>query len=246
MEKYNPLLKAELREMFGEHCREEARLFFEDLEAGRLSGAKLEITEELAKAVQAERAFEELVQDASLYSMEINLDNELDITEEPFYGFDSNYQTLFIKSVPKDCPRKAIEGIFKGMEGYTCLSLSEPLRTQEYVRFGWVIFKTDKACLKAFNEMKGEAISEHNLNIVKNKHQRRFIKILSNMTESRLNEHLSLSKELITVLDREKQITDNQLLANPNKDPLIQLDLQTLYLRKVHYYCYYSASVSSV
>ena len=78
-----------------------------------------------------------------LYSQDLTLKDDLDITASPYYGFDSNQQTLFIKNLPKNCPRKELEDAFKEMPGFTTISLSEPLKTQEFVRFGWIIFKKD-------------------------------------------------------------------------------------------------------
>ena len=52
-----------------------------------------------------------------------------------------------------------------------------------------------------------------------------------------------MSKKLIEALDEEKDIRGNPLLKDADlNDPTKQLDLQILYLRKVHSYCYYCAA----
>lgn len=56
---------------------------------------------------------------------------------------------------------------------------------------------------------------------------------------------LEISKDLIIALDNEKKIEHNNILSSnmfANKSPLYQLDLQILYLRKVHSYCFYCAA----
>lgn len=104
----------------------------------------------------------------TLYNSDINLNDEIEIINAPFFGFDSNAQTLFIKSIPRDCARREIEELFEEMEGYICLSVSEPLRSQNLVRFGWVIFKNSECCEKALDTMNRELVVEYDLDIVKN------------------------------------------------------------------------------
>jgi len=64
----------------------------------------------------------------SLYS------ENFDITAAPFFGFDANCMTLFIKSIPKNISRWDIQDAIKNLPGYLSLSLSEPLRSQNFVR----------------------------------------------------------------------------------------------------------------
>lgn len=104
----------------------------------------------------------------TLYSSEINLNDDIEIIDSPYFGFDSNAQTLFIKSIPRDCARREIEELFEGMDGYICLSVSEPLRSQDLVRFGWVIFKNSESCTKALDTMDRKLVVEYELDIVLN------------------------------------------------------------------------------
>ena len=65
----------------------------------------------------------------TLYNSEINLNDDYEIVSDPLFGFDSNAQTLFIKSISRNCSRREIEEVFEGMEGYICLSVSEPMNS---------------------------------------------------------------------------------------------------------------------
>ena len=60
------------------------------------------------------------------------------------------------------------------------------------------------------------------------------------LVEGREKIDLENSKKIIEILDEEKEIYENELLKMQN-DPIFQLDLQILYLRRVHGLCYYSA-----
>ena len=72
------------------------------------------------------------------------------------------------------------------------------------------------------------------------------IKITTKLDQKRIKNDLELSRKLIKVLDEEKRIKKNILLMNAEEDraELKQLDLQFLYLRKVHSFCYYCAAVN--
>ena len=69
-----------------------------------------------------------------------------------------------------------------------------------------------------------------------------FSKVATKLDSERTKIDIELSKELIECLDKEKKIEDNKLLNNlSDKSPLYQLDICTLYLRKVHSYCFFCA-----
>ena len=69
---------------------------------------------------------------------------------EPYFGFDPNFMTLFIKSVAKNISRWEIKQVYyyikvlEKLPGFKSLSLSEPLRSNEYLRFGWILFDSEE------------------------------------------------------------------------------------------------------
>jgi len=68
------------------------------------------------------------------FHKEINLDDNVDILGEPYFGFDPNCMTLFIKSVPKNISRWDIKDNLMKVPGFSSLSLSEPLKTHDFLR----------------------------------------------------------------------------------------------------------------
>ena len=125
--------------------------------------------------------------------------------------------------------------------GFVSLSLSEPLKSQEFIRLGWILFDTEDHCNKAYELLNNLVIKNYQFQIVKSKSQKKPIKVCTLLTKKKNDENIELSRQLIQVLDAEKKIESNPLLKM-KLDPSKQIDLQVLYLRKVHSYCFYSAS----
>lgn len=115
------------------------------------------------------------------------------------------------------------------------------------MRFGWVIFDSEQACDKALVQVQ-ETMTKLNLSISKSKASKRFVKVVPPFTRARLEHHVLLSRQLIEALDKEQGIENNPLLkeASQQATQTYQLDIQVLYLRKVHSYCYFSAAVDIV
>lgn len=84
-----------------------------------------------------EEGGEEVVQGGikSNFHKEILIDDNVDIMGEPYFGFDPNCMTLFIKSVPKNISRWDIKENLTKLPGFISLSLSEPLKTHDFLRF---------------------------------------------------------------------------------------------------------------
>lgn len=69
------------------------------------------------------------------------------------------------------------------------------------------------------------------------------LKVATKLDNERVKTDIELCKELIECLDKEKKIEDNRMLGSlGDKSLLAQLDFCTLYLRKVHSYCFYCAA----
>ena len=69
------------------------------------------------------------------FHKEIILEDNVDIFGEPYFGFDPNCMTLFIKSVPKHISRWDIKDNLTKVPGFCSLSLSEPLKTHDFLRY---------------------------------------------------------------------------------------------------------------
>jgi hypothetical protein len=51
------------------------------------------------------------------------------IADRPFFGFDPNSMTLFLKTIPVNISRWDILNVVKTTPGFVSLSMSEPLRS---------------------------------------------------------------------------------------------------------------------
>jgi len=56
-----------------------------------------------------------------LYNSELILEQDFSVIGSPYFGFDPDCLTLFIKSVPRDCPREDLLDQFSKLEGNTAL-----------------------------------------------------------------------------------------------------------------------------
>lgn len=170
----------------------------------------------------------------------LKLKTSIDITKAPYYGFDPNSVTLYLKAIPVFVSRQEVLNEVKHTPGFVSLSLSEPLKNQDFVRYAWVSYDTEENCAKSQLLLENTTINNFRLAPIKSQSGKKVARITPALVEGREKVDLELSRNLIKLLDEEKGITDNELL-DMEKDAVIQLDLQILYLRKIHALCYYSA-----
>jgi hypothetical protein len=69
---------------------------------------------------------------------DVHLNNNFDITKSPYFGFDQDVNTLFIKSVPRLISRYDIRGIVEKVEGYKYLTISDPVKRNNLARLCWI------------------------------------------------------------------------------------------------------------
>lgn len=200
-----------------------AKMFFEQVSKNAYSGIKLEVPADEAAFKAAESA------------------GNVDITKAPYYGFDPNCVTLYLKAIPVTISRWDVLNEVKHTPGFVSLSLSEPLKTQDFVRYAWVSYDSEENCSKSRLLLENTAIGNFKLAPIKSQSARKPAKITPPLSAGREKIDLEQSRKLIELLDEERQIKENELLATSTKrDTIQQLDLQILYLRKVHAVCYYS------
>lgn len=144
--------------MADESSRKEATNFFGSLKGGDLDALNLEVDDAILGAAGGREKVDTLKEKNMLYSSELSLETEFDVACPPYFGFDSNHQTLFIKNVPKNCAKHELEAAFKDMPGFTCVSMADPLRTQDFLRFAWIIFKKEAQTAAALDAMSTEIV----------------------------------------------------------------------------------------
>jgi len=157
---------------------------------------------------------------------------------------ESESNVLFIKVIPPFISRNEILEIFKKVSGFRKLTMSEPMRYKNYNRLGWVTLESSEACSIALREMVGKTKLkeqfELHLSINKTSLPAKLPKLTPPVAseDARIKIDLEQSKLLCMQLDKEKGIEENPVLTL-GLSAVEQLDRIIMYLRKVHYFCYY-------
>lgn len=166
----------------------------------------------------------------------------LDVTKAPYFGFDPTARTLFIKTIPKELGRQDIYDIIQKVPGFVSLSISEPVPSQQFQRYGWIVFESEDKCAYACERFKSDClvINKQELSIVRNS-QKRMLKVALKVSHKKSRADFEAVLKLIGYLDASKGIITNPLLeVNVTDFSYKHLDVCLLYLRRVHSYCYYS------
>lgn len=167
---------------------------------------------------------------------------ESNISLSPLYAFDPDKLTLFIHQLPRNVSRWQVLDVVKKIPGFISLSLSEPIKLQNYNRYCWISFDTDDNLNMAYELLKDYKInSEYKMNPIKSKSlTNKKVRITPMLYPERIDDDLECTGEIIDMFDTDKEISNNPVLINKEKrSKEVQLDLQLLYLRKVHGFCYY-------
>ena len=195
------------------------------------------------KLLERERDFNNIP-----YTQEI-IQKDLEEDGKPYYFYDPNYLTLYhLSGLAKNVQIMPKLNSFKKLPGFISLSITEPDRKNDYKRNLWLLFDSEKNCAEALdnlNDYKSEEYikSQTIMNPSYNK-----VKVTPPLFDERLNEDLIGSYKIVNILDEYRQILDNPLknifeidkIAIMEKEEKIRiLNLNILYLRKVHGFCYY-------
>ena len=54
--------------------------------------------------------------------------------------------TLYLKNIPTKVSRWELLEIIKETKGFVSLSMSEPLKAQEFERYAWITYDSDENC----------------------------------------------------------------------------------------------------
>ena len=88
-------------------------------------------------------------------TIDINVSSSINISGAPFYGFDPDGNTLYIKAIPRTISRFDIYGYVGKLEGYETITLSEPVKKISFARYCWITFKDEECLRKAEEAMNG-------------------------------------------------------------------------------------------
>jgi hypothetical protein len=220
VEKYDPIISQKWQEERNLNAKMMQRIFIENVKNSKFSGLKL--------------------QDSG-----VSCEN---LAGPPYFGFDPNSLTLFLKTIPTNVSRWEILDVLKNCPGFLSLSLSEPLKSQNFARFAWVLFDSEELCVEGLASLSNKQVtSDFRLSPILSKtSSSKNLKIQPPGSEAQIDVDWELSSKLITSLDREKGIYENPLIILQEQFNFMtlaekenQLDCQLLYLRKIHSYCFY-------
>lgn len=71
---------------------------------------------------------------------DVHVSPQTEIHGEPYFGFDQNLNTLFIKTVPRSISRYDIRSVVEKLEGYKTLTMSDPVKKNNLSRYCWIDF----------------------------------------------------------------------------------------------------------
>ena len=167
-------------------------------------------------------------------------DGKDDISDAPYFGFEPDKMTLFIHQLPRQISRMQVIEISKKVPGFVYLSLSEPIKNQDYNRYSWITFDTEENCNLAYDLLHDYKIAnDFKLNPIKSVSiTSKNIRITPKQFINRIEEDAEYTKKIIDILDKDKCIKNSPKFEQFD-DMRIRLDLQILYLRKIHGFCYY-------
>ena len=168
----------------------------------------------------------------------------------PFYLFNINNNSLFIQYLPYNVSFLSLHSIIKELPGLIFISISEPLKKDDYSRFIWLNFDNEKNVTNALEKLNLYEINENYiLNVVKsNKFPLRKIKLFPVYVNNNNNENdfieedeIKNCEEIIKKFDLLRNIKFNVILNDKEKinNKKKYFDLMILYLRKIHGFCYY-------
>ena len=182
------------------------------------------------------------------------IQKEIEEDGKPYYFYNPDYLTLYnISSLTKNIDIISIINVFKKYPGFVSLSLTEPERINGYKRSFWAYYDNENNFLNALKNLKEYELREDFIiKVIKSETTQNFhykkIKITPPLFEDRLKEDIIGSNKIITILDNYREIVNNPLIESLNIEKISDmkdeeliniLNLNILYLRKVHGFCYY-------
>lgn len=84
-------------------------------------------------------------------TVDINVSTKINLSAPPFYGFDPDVNTIFIKAIPRNISKFDIFEIVGKLDGFQSITLSEPAKKLHFSRYCWISFTNEDCMRKAEN-----------------------------------------------------------------------------------------------
>jgi hypothetical protein len=77
-------------------------------------------------------------------TIDINVSSKVNINGPPFYAFDPDVNTMFIKAIPRTISKFDIFEIVGKLDGFLSITLSEPVKKLHFSRYCWITFASEE------------------------------------------------------------------------------------------------------
>jgi hypothetical protein len=125
----------------------------------------------------------------------------------PLFGFDMNSMSLYLKGVPLPVTKWEILEVVKETGGFVSLSMSDPLKANDFERYAWLTYDSEEACLQAKELLERKSLPLYRFAPVKNTGARKAPHTSPPLLETHVKRDLELCQKLIAeVFDPEKDI----------------------------------------
>jgi len=211
-EKYEPELNMKLRNERNAQAQKLSESYLSQVNSNGFQNLKLELRESDENNKNLKIIYnsgkEEVFDDTMTNLKDDKNGDDFDVSDSPYYGFEPDKMTLFLHQLPKNVSRLSILEVLKKQDGFVAMSLSEPIKNQNYVRYVWVTYDKKESCEKAYDALNDLKISgDYKTNPILSKSNNiKKIRVCFPTFEDRIVEDLDYSKQLIKILDKEKQI----------------------------------------
>jgi hypothetical protein len=129
------------------------------------------------------------------------------ISGASFYGFDSNSMTLYLKNIPVHISRWELLDVAKTTPGFLYLSMSEPLKAQNFERIAWLTYDSEESSQQAKLILETKSLNDYHFAPALNQGNRKTVTISPEFPEDNEERDLKKCERLITeVFDAEKEI----------------------------------------
>lgn len=132
--------------------------------------------------------------------------DSVNIEAPPFFGVDIDHLTYFIKPIPTTIFKNDIKEEVSKVPGYVSIHMSEPIKKQNFIRYGWIVFADKDSFNKATAYLTGLCIKSVELNLSKSSSKNRKIRIIKNYPSSQIGLDCRTCHSLIKTLDEEEGI----------------------------------------
>eukprot|EP00494_Astrolonche_serrata_P025295 UN25556 len=171
------------------------------------------------------------------------------INKQTFYE-----NSVFIQGIPITVGRSKLLKVFETVEGFQELILSDPIRGDRRIQYGWAKFDSQETCSKIMKEeaqggLNGKRMcGQYYLSIFpKHPPRNRRAHIVRDvfLHPDRVDVDFRQSSALVSKLDKINKIEDHHLFAQENIEklvsPLERINVVLEYLRRVHLCTYYES-----